>query len=703
MPTGRPDTLPQPRTPTYGREQLCGEVAALLSDGSSRLVTLTGLGGSGKTRVALVVARTLRDGGRVLHFVVLTEQATEEWLREQLAGAGPDDLVVLDNVEVVEGFAEVLGALLAEEGPSYLVTSRVPLRVPGEHEVQVPPLALPVTDRPEAVAAAPAVQLFVAAVRRTAPDFELSGDETEVAALCRLLDGVPLALELAAARVKVLGLRRVHDGLRQGLELLSTSSQEVPERQRALTTTIRWSVERLGEPQRRLVERLAVFEGRFSLDAVLAVAPGDASVADQLGDLMDAGLLRAVTVAGEQRYLMPTTVRGFAREHRRGDVVDTREALGAFLLSRVREVAARLDTANGEAALAGFAEDSADVEGTVDWALAAGRIALATDLVLASARPWVSAGHARSALLRTTTVRGYVAAESPEAGRLRTATGYAAYHLGDWDTAGTELQAARTIAERHQDVPTAAAAGGYLGATLLMTGELDEGARLAGLAQDVAERLDLYPLAAEMLSVIAISHAMRGETALELSTHEARLAMVRRHGDVGRTADALNTLAEIALDLPDAETAAAYAEESLRMTRDRLPLEARDAMITLARAALVAGDVDTASSWLGEALAAVDATGQSMALAQSLRVGACLALAHEDPGSAVRLFAAAQSVSPSPNGTDVPVEFDLATALGEARQALGPAAAQREWTLGTAASSAAARRLLESQLTRARG
>ena len=255
-----------------------------------------------------------------------------------------------------------------------------------------------------------------------------------------------------------------------------------------------------------------------------------------------------------------------------------------------------------------------------------------------------------------------------------------AYHLTNWDLATTELRTVLALPE--VDPTTETATRCYLGGALVVTGSVDEGAMLAAGALKEAERLGTYPVAAVALSVLAIARAMAGDSVGERSFYERRLGVVAEHGDVARIADTLNTLAEIALDNADAATARAYASESLVIAGSALILEARDATITLARAAAVDGEPKEAAVHLRAALGLADRTGQSLALAQCLRVGGCLAVLKGDPVTAVRAFAAAQEVSPSPSGTDEPIEADFASRLGEARSAVGEDGHRREWLLG---------------------
>ena len=700
--------VPAPPNATVGRDALRAEVVdAVLGD--ARLVTLTGPGGTGKSRVATVAALAAQDRFEEVCFLATSESTEPDALARAVAqalGGTPGDdsgeslaglpggrsvLLVLDNLEALPDAADVVRRVVdAAPDVTVLATSRVPLRLPGELEVPVPPLDLP-----------SAVELFGQRAVTAQPGFEPAGNEQQVADLCRLLDGVPLALELAAARLKLVGLDRIGESLRTDVDLLSTASPDVPERQRALATTIQWSYDRLDADARRVCDRLALFEGGFTAEAVEAICDDVASVLDSLGAITDARLVRTVPSRVAVRFVLPGTVRAFLRPRLRAhdDVGRVHERLAVHLLGRLRTWADGLDGPYGQVSLGSFEDEAADVEATVDWALEAGRRDLAVELTLAAADLWVASGRLHEARRRTAQVREYVAPRSRDAGRLHAATATYSYHLSEFAQAAEEARAALDVAEAVADEATAATARCYLGAALVVSGDPAEGGALAGRALEDAERLGLYPLTAVALSVLAIARAIAGDFPGERETYLRRLDVVRRHGDLARTADTLNTLAEIALDEADAEGARAYATESLSIAEVRLPLEARDTLITLARAALVDGDADEAAALLTRALALTDRIGQSLALAQALRVAGCLSAARGGAGTGVRLFAAAETLSPSPSGTGEPVEQDLATGLTEARQTLGGTAADREWQIGAALPLASVRRLLEQVLT----
>ncbi len=606
--------LPAPRTPTYGREELVDSIVGSLQEPDTRLVTLTGLGGSGKTRVATVAAARLRDeSGRTVHFHEVTDRETgddvyaavEAMVGDSEPEVSPDErpLVVLDNVDAsADGSAAVSRILDDLPAVLLLVTSRVPLRRRSEQTIAVPPLDVPAADASAAeIEESPAVQMFLRIAHQADRSFDLDGRVGAVAEVCRLLDGVPLALELAAARVRLVGLDGLRESLESGLELLRTTAPDVPERQRVLASTIAWSHDRLGDGARQLCRRLAVFEQAFTLEAVEAVAADAGDVIELLTQVMETGLIRPLIGRIRIGFVMPTTVRTFVRHL----VADPREndparlALAAYLLDHVGRWQADLDRAEGPLALARFLDVGADVHASVEAALRLGRIEEGVALTLASGPFWVASGELRAGLARTRDTLRFVAGDSEQAGRLQALAGQLAYHLNDDADAMAAFERAIAIAEACDDEATVATSRCFYASALLVNNEVERGSEVARLGAEAAARLGLYPLVAEGLGALAIAHAIAGEFDAEREMHLARLAVAREHGDVARTADALTTLAEIALDEADGATARAYAEEALAIAHPSLPMEARDALITLARAEMADGNLPGAAPHAG--------------------------------------------------------------------------------------------------------
>jgi predicted ATPase/class 3 adenylate cyclase len=312
-----PTNLPVQRTSFVGREREVARVKELLR--GPGLLTLTGPGGSGKTRLAIQAARTLLDDypdgvfltelgpitdpllvpATIANAVGIKTEGVRpvmDTLTEQLRDR--EMLIVLDNFERVLPSAPAVGELL-DAGPRLrmLATSREPLHVAGEKELAVPPLALPDPDAaasPDDLLRTEAVGLFVQRATAVDPEFHLTDENAEaVADLCRRLDGLPLAIELAASRVKLLSPQAILERLEHRLELLTGGPVDVPARQRTLREAIGWSHDLLDEAERTLFRRLSVFAGGWTLDSAEAVADskGGLDVIELLGSLLDKSLV----------------------------------------------------------------------------------------------------------------------------------------------------------------------------------------------------------------------------------------------------------------------------------------------------------------------------------------------------------------------------------------------------------------------------
>jgi predicted ATPase/class 3 adenylate cyclase len=548
--------LPIVSNALLGRDDELTELVALLSNGT-RLLTLTGAGGIGKTRLALQVAAelvgTLSDG---VFWVPLAGLSDPELVSSEIAQAigAPDDLarflhgrellILLDNFEHLLDAAPVISALVAaSSGLRMLTTSRAPLHVSGEREYRLEPL------REEDAAA-----LF--AERARASGRELAPDAT-VQAICRRLDGLPLAVELAAARTKLLAPERLLERLDSALPILTGGPRDAPERQRTLRATIEWSYDLLDEASRELFARLAVFAGSFPVAAAEGICDADL---DALATLVDTSLLKPV---GDDRFLMLETIREYALE-RLEESTEARQVRKRHqsFFSAVTEQAY-------EARFSAEAKWSARLELDHDDLRAALDFSVANDpdsaLGLAGALGWfwVSHGHLAEGNVRLNDAFAGSRATGRPRARALAAAGSLAARLGDVDRGRKKLDEGIRLWRELGDVDELASALDTLGWVLIYY-PADDSAALEAFEQSLELRRELGDGPGEIRALVGVCQVLvaRGDTDRAEPLSRDLLGMA--HGDPRTEHYAFHFLADCALLRNDCEEAERFYRESLR-------------------------------------------------------------------------------------------------------------------------------------------
>jgi len=677
----RRHNLPAHPVRLIGRDEELPAVRARLLSAERGLLTLTGVGGSGKTSLALEVARSLLgelpDGVWLVELASLSDAAL---LPQALASIfdireGPERplldgirvhlesrrlLLVLDNCEhVVDGCAHLVEHLLAAcPALRILATSREPLRVAGERLWPVPPLAvpdprhLPLLDE---LALVPAVQLFVERAQAAAPHFALTTlNAPAVTQICARLDGIPLALELAATRVPLLPPQELLARLGARLTRLSGGLRTTPPRQRTLWDTIRWSYDLLPPQEQRLFRRLGAFVGGWTLAAAAAVCDAEGALGpdllDGLGSLVDKSLVRAKeTPEGEPRFGMLETLREYALER---------------LLASGEAEPVRRRHAEHFLALAEAAEPHLRGPGQTDWM---GRLRREHDNFRAALgwaeqrQDWHTVLRLGGALHRFWFISGL-----PTEGRR-------------WLEPGLELAGA---------VPPPVRARALLAASFLacLRGEDEHALALAEEGEAAHVALGDAHGAALCRHYRAYARAGLGDLAAAHALHQEALAVFRRLGDDWAVGLALDDLADLALALGDHATARARREEATAFFRAAGdPFMHVQAAVLSAVAAVEEGDVERAAALATEGLAQLWQHGHSAPLPLCLLVLAEVARLRGQAARAAILGGAAETqrmaIDARPWQFSGPAYQRL---LARARRALGTADLQTAWADGQA-------------------
>jgi len=692
-PARRPHNLPVPPTPLVGRAQEVAAVMAALQREEVRLLTLTGPGGVGKTRLGLQAATELRDvfadGVFLVDLAALRDPDFVVPAIAQTLGIADVDghsrlthlrdylsskqlLLFLDNFEQVLPAASDLAALLAA-APEFklLVTSRAVLHLAGEHEMPVAPLALPdylTLSQTNEIIRTAALALFIQRAQAVKPDFVVTPETAPVVAeICQRLDGLPLAIELAAARIKLFPPAVLLLRLERRLPLLSGGARDLPARQQTLRDTIDWSYQLLERGTQALLQWLTVFEGGFTLEAAEAVCEGketgrqgdkekhagetacligSLSVMDELATLVDQSLLHPATDRiGTPRFTMLETLREYALERldQSGDAPALRQRHAAYYLRLAEQAEPKLHGTDRRVWLDSIEAEHPNMRAALNWARAQGANGLAARLASSlgvfwdvrhrgEGRDWLAAVLGNGALLEP----------ALRAKALHTA-GWLARAQYDQPVAFAQLEESLALYRELGNERGCAATTTDLGWTLATFGRdtmratalLDEGlARYRALedSRGIARALHGLGLVEQyhalgdrrgiawLLTGLGWVEQHHGMLATARALYAKSLHFARAAGDVQAIAWSLHSLGIVAAAQRDYAAARAFQDERLAIERSQdNRYGIASAQEQLGKIALRLGDTAAARAWLVESLHLARAIGDKSVTAFALR------------------------------------------------------------------------------------
>jgi predicted ATPase/class 3 adenylate cyclase len=693
---GRPNNLPLQPIPLVGRELEVSEIVERLRDEQARLLTLTGPGGTGKTRLALQAgADLLEEFDDGVFFVSLAAITDPELVPSAIAKSlgvkeGPEQsleesleaylqqkrlLLILDNFEQVLEGSPLVGDLLGScPNLKVLATSRIPLRLYGEQEYPVPPLEVPDLVRLpplERLTQYEAVRLFVQRARAVKPDFEVTNESAPaVAEICVRLDGLPLAIELAAARTKLLPPQALLSRLSNRLKLLKGGARNLPARQQTLRATISWSYDLLNEEEKTLFWRLSVFSGGSTLEAIEEICDpeGDIDVLEVVDSLVEKSLLRQEErVGGEPRFVMLETVHEYAVERlvEDGEAEGIRRAHAEYYLALGEEDNAKLRGPHAAKVLERLDVEHDNMRSALQWALKTGEAELALGLGGALWWFWSVRGHygeGRRWLEQALAMDGRTSRE-PMA-MARAGLGALARDQGDLDRAEeAAAEGLELLAEEGTD--NSGEANLHLLLTLAhVAREREDYSRAAGLFEEsLAWSREMghdWGLASSVMSLATVTHE-QGDLDRAIELYEESMELFKKRGDKLGLAWCLDNLGLVMYSLGDLGQAAKLTEEGVALLRELgAGADTAVALSNLGWMVLLQDDLEGAADFFEEGLSLAWESGMKPMVLPTLEGLACVAGARGEAQRAACLWGAVRSLEAEgiPRDTDFLDEAD---------------------------------------------
>jgi predicted ATPase len=637
----RPHNLPVQLTSFIGREDILEEVRRLLA--GTRLLTLTGPGGTGKTRLSLQLAAEVltdfADGAWFVELAPITDPALVPSVVAETLGVRqePDRAVmetlknhlremelflVLDNFEqVTEAASDVQELLSAAPRLKVAITSRVVLHLYGEQEYPVPPLRLPDPKDLRDVAALSqfeAVALFIDRAVAVRPDFSVTNENAPaVAEICARLDGLPLAIELAASRVKLLSPQEMLPRLEHSLTLLTSRARDLPERQRTLRGAIEWSYELLDEPDRKLFARLAVFAGLCTVEAAEAVCSpgGDVDVLEGLASLVDESLLRRVeTPAGETCFVMLETIREYAHERlaEAGEAEATTRRHAEYVLGFAERAEPEFVGREQAIWLDRFEEGHDNVRAALRWAIGAGEADIGLRTGAALWRFWHQRGFLREGSDWLEELLAMPGAEARTAARAKAlgAAASLAYWRNDYAQVKPRYEESLEIFRELGDTRGTAEALLNMGYAFMLEEDFEGAEESFEESIARAREAGATEAVANALGALGYTYFIRGDYERALPPMEEAVSIAREVGNLFALADGLGGMAVTHLRMGKVERARPLFRESLELFRDADNLTgitmALDSMATMD---VMAGRTERGLRFAGAADAIKEAIG----------------------------------------------------------------------------------------------